>query len=51
MTADNGSQAYMWPNVCKFMPFEIVVAKEDKISESCQGKLLDCCYIRDYGVD
>lgn len=26
-------------------------AKEDKLNGNCQGKLLDCFYIRDYGVD
>ena len=33
------------------LPLEIDFAKEDKLGGNCQGKLLDCFYIRDYGVD
>ena len=39
--------------ILEYLPedFEIDFAKEDKLNGNCQGKLLDCFYIRDYGVD
>ena len=51
-TADNRpTTEFVRPDEGSLLLFGIGFAKEDKFSADCQGKLLDCFYIRDYGVD
>lgn len=51
-TADNGTRLGTFGQTDKvYCHLKLLFAKEDKLIENCQGKLLDCCYIKDYGVD
>lgn len=51
-TADNGTRLSTYGQTEKvYCHLKLLFAKEDKLIENCQGKLLDCLYIKDYGVD
>ena len=51
-SADSGfATPSVRPALGSLLPLEIGFAKEDKLNGNCQGKLLDCFYIRDYSVD